>query len=104
MSKIQTSLRIEEESLNEAKQILSRLGMNFSEAVNMFTCMIVEKTACHFLYSCQKNVMSKRTYALFWLDSATTLCLMDASNHLSKSVRMPSSEIPARYQYLYLFN
>ena len=48
MSKIQTSLRIEEESLNEAKQILSRLGMNFSEAVNMFTCMIVEKNGLPF--------------------------------------------------------
>lgn len=32
MPKIQTSLRIEEEPLNEAKQILSRLGINFSEA------------------------------------------------------------------------
>jgi len=32
MSKIQTSLRIEEKSLNEAKVVLNSLGMYFSEA------------------------------------------------------------------------
>ena len=36
-AKIQTSLRLDAEKLTEAKQILSQLGMNFSEAVNIFT-------------------------------------------------------------------
>ncbi|MFK5975497.1 MAG: type II toxin-antitoxin system RelB/DinJ family antitoxin [Sulfurovum sp.] len=39
--KIQTSLRIEQNSLQDAKKILDELGMNFSEAVNIFTKMIV---------------------------------------------------------------
>ena len=47
-SKIQTSLRIDEEKLIEAKQILAQLGMNFSEAVNIFTCMIVAKQGLPF--------------------------------------------------------
>ncbi len=39
--KIQTSLRIEQNSLQDAKKILNEIGMNFSEAVNIFTKMIV---------------------------------------------------------------
>jgi addiction module RelB/DinJ family antitoxin len=48
MAKIQTSLRIEEESFNEAKEILARLGMNFSEAVNIFTSMVVRHKGLPF--------------------------------------------------------
>ena len=33
-------MRLDEEKLIEAKQILAQLGMNFSEAVNIFTSMI----------------------------------------------------------------
>ncbi|MEZ5451776.1 MAG: type II toxin-antitoxin system RelB/DinJ family antitoxin [Thiothrix sp.] len=48
MAKVQTSLRIEEESLNEAKEILAQLGMNFSEAVNIFTNLIVQHKGLPF--------------------------------------------------------
>jgi len=48
MSKIQTSLRIEEKSLNEAKVILNALGMNFSEAVNVFASMVVQTKGLPF--------------------------------------------------------
>ncbi len=48
MSKVQTSLRIEESTLNEAKQILGELGMNFSEAVNVFASMIVQERGLPF--------------------------------------------------------
>ena len=48
MQKVQTSLRIEEKSLKEAKEILSNLGLNFSEAVNMFTAMIVQEGGLPF--------------------------------------------------------
>jgi len=41
MSKVQTSLRIDEDALKEAKVILKSLGMNFTEAVNVFTNMVV---------------------------------------------------------------
>jgi DNA-damage-inducible protein J len=39
--KVQTSLRIDQNSLKDAKEILDKMGMNFSEAVNIFTKMIV---------------------------------------------------------------
>jgi DNA-damage-inducible protein J len=48
MSKIQTSLRLDEEKLKEAKKILSELGMNFTEAVNIFTSMVVAKHGLPF--------------------------------------------------------
>lgn len=48
MSKVQTSLRIDEESLIEAKEILKSLGMNFTEAVNVFTCMVVQTKGLPF--------------------------------------------------------
>ncbi len=47
-AKIQTSLRLDAEKLTEAKQILAELGMNFSEAVNIFTSMIVAKQGLPF--------------------------------------------------------
>jgi DNA-damage-inducible protein J len=48
MAKVQTSLRIDEESLIEAKTILNSLGMNFTEAVNVFTSMIVQNKGLPF--------------------------------------------------------
>jgi len=48
MSKIQTSLRIDEKSLIEAKVILKSLGMNFTEAVNVFTSMVVQSKGLPF--------------------------------------------------------
>ena len=48
MSKVQTSLRLEEEAFVEAKEILKSLGMNFTEAVNVFTSMVVEERGLPF--------------------------------------------------------
>lgn len=48
MQKIQTSLRIDEIKLLEAKKILADLGINFTEAVNIFTNMIVAKQGLPF--------------------------------------------------------
>ncbi len=47
-AKIQTSLRLDAEKLTEAKQILAQLGINFSEAVNIFTSLIVAKQGLPF--------------------------------------------------------
>ncbi len=47
-TKTQTSLRLDAEKLTEAKQILAKLGMNFSEAVNIFTSLIVAKQGLPF--------------------------------------------------------
>jgi DNA-damage-inducible protein J len=46
--KVQTSMRIEEETLIQAKAILEKLGMNFSDAVNIFTKMIVQTKGLPF--------------------------------------------------------
>lgn len=46
--KVQTSLRIEEETLIQAKAILEKLGMNFSDAVNIFTKMVVQTKGLPF--------------------------------------------------------
>ena len=48
MSKVQTSLRLDETKLKEAKEILTHLGLNFSEAVNIFTNMIVAQHGLPF--------------------------------------------------------
>ena len=48
MPKIQTSLRIEENLLKESKEILSKLGLNFSEAVNIFASMVVQEKGLPF--------------------------------------------------------
>jgi len=48
MSKVQTSLRLEEETFNEAKSILKALGMNFTEAVNVFASMVVQERGLPF--------------------------------------------------------
>jgi len=48
MPKVQTSLRLEEATFQEAKGILNSLGMNFTEAVNIFTAMVVQKGGLPF--------------------------------------------------------
>ena len=51
-AKIQTSLRLDADKLAEAKQILSQLGLNFSEAVNIFTNLIVANRVCPSMSRC----------------------------------------------------
>lgn len=46
--KVQTSLRIEEATFNEAKTILAGLGMNFTDAVNIFVSMVVQTRGLPF--------------------------------------------------------
>jgi DNA-damage-inducible protein J len=48
MAKVQTSLRLEEETFLEAKTILKPLGMNFTEAVNVFASMVVQERGLPF--------------------------------------------------------
>ena len=48
MSKVQTSLRLEEETFTEAKIILKSLGLNFTEAVNIFASMVVQERGLPF--------------------------------------------------------
>jgi DNA-damage-inducible protein J len=41
MSKTQTTIRIEEETYRKAKEILSQMGLNYSQAISVFNNMIV---------------------------------------------------------------
>ena len=47
-TKVQTSLRLDEDVLIEAKIILKSLGMNFTEAVNVFANMVVQERGLPF--------------------------------------------------------
>lgn len=48
MSKVQTSLRLDGDKFLEAKEILKSLGLNFTEAVNIFTNMVVANNGLPF--------------------------------------------------------
>jgi DNA-damage-inducible protein J len=41
MAKTQTTIRVEEEIYTQAKEILAQIGLNYSQAVNIFNSMIV---------------------------------------------------------------
>ena len=62
--KVQTSLRIEQNSLKDAKKILEEMGMNFSEAVNIFTKMIVAHRGLPFDVKLPNNELNELTKKL----------------------------------------
>ena len=62
--KVQTSLRIDQKSLQDAKEILDKMGMNFSEAVNIFTKMIVFHRGLPFDVKLPDNSMDELTLKL----------------------------------------
>ena len=41
MSKTQTTIRVDAQSYNQAKEILSQIGLNYSQAISVFNNMIV---------------------------------------------------------------
>ena len=63
--KVQTSLRIDKDSLSDAKEILSEVGMNFSEAVNIFTKMIVKHKGLPFEVKIPNNETNDLTQKLY---------------------------------------
>jgi len=48
MHKIQTSLRLDADKFAEAKEILKNVGLNFTDAVNIFTNLIVANKGLPF--------------------------------------------------------
>jgi len=48
MTKTQTSLRLDSDKLAEAKEILKSLGLNFTDAVNIFTNLVVANKGLPF--------------------------------------------------------
>ncbi|NPA16172.1 MAG: type II toxin-antitoxin system RelB/DinJ family antitoxin [Aquificae bacterium] len=47
-NKIHTTLRVDEENYREAKKILERLGLNVSQAFNIFIAMVKEHRGLPF--------------------------------------------------------
>ena len=41
MSKTQTTIRVDEENYIKAKEVLNQIGLNYSQAINVFNNMIV---------------------------------------------------------------
>ena len=41
MSKTQTTIRVDEKNYTQAKEILSQIGLNYSQAISVFNSMIV---------------------------------------------------------------
>jgi DNA-damage-inducible protein J len=63
--KVQTSLRIDKTSLADAQEILNEVGMNFSEAVNIFTKMIVKHKGLPFevkIPNDENNNLTRKLY------------------------------------------
>jgi DNA-damage-inducible protein J len=46
--KIQTSIRVEENTYQNAKQILQELGLSYSQAINIFNSLIVKNRGLPF--------------------------------------------------------
>ncbi len=63
--KVQISLRIDKNSLLDAKEILNEVGMNFSEAVNIFTKMIVKHKGFPFEVKIPNNETNDLTQKLY---------------------------------------
>ncbi len=63
--KVQTSLRIDKNALSDAKEILNEVGMNFSEAVNIFTKMIVKHKGLPFEVKIPDNDSNDLTKKLY---------------------------------------
>ena len=70
--KVQTSLRIDQTSLQDDKKILEEMGMNFSEAVNIFTKMIVSRRRLPFEVTLPNN---RGVWVVFVLGFTLSYCL-----------------------------
>jgi len=82
MPKVQTSLRLEEETFNEAKVILKSLGMNFTEAVNVFASMVVQEKGLPF------NVVASSYPSLSYEEAQKKV--QDSITNIDKNEGIPS--------------
>lgn len=59
--KTQTTIRVEEQNYNEAKDILNKIGLNYSQAIGVFNNMVVLNQGLPF----EMKIPNKNTqYAL----------------------------------------
>ena len=64
MSKTQTTIRVDEESYIKAKEILSQIGLNYSQAINVFNNMIVINKGLPFELKLPNNDTIQALYEL----------------------------------------
>jgi len=57
--KTQTTIRVEETSYRKAKEILSQMGLNYSQAISVFNNMIVLNQGLPFQLKIPNNVTKK---------------------------------------------
>jgi DNA-damage-inducible protein J len=59
MSKMQTTIRLEEEDYKQAREILEYVGMSYAQAINMFNRMVVLNHGLPF----EAKIPNKKTIA-----------------------------------------
>lgn len=59
--KIQTSVRVEDTLYNEAKNIFTKFGLSFGDAVNIFLAKVAMEKAIPFELSLPSKELEKRT-------------------------------------------
>jgi len=64
MSKTQTTIRVDEENYIKAKEILSQIGLNYSQAINVFNNMIVINKGLPFELKLPNNDTIQALYEL----------------------------------------
>ena len=57
--KVQTTIRVDKEKLRESKVILKELGLNFSEAVNLFVNMVVNTKGIPFELKLNDEILKR---------------------------------------------
>ena len=64
MGKTQTTIRVEETSYQQAKEILSKMGLNYSQAISVFNNMIVLNKGLPFELKIPNNDTKKALHEL----------------------------------------
>jgi DNA-damage-inducible protein J len=62
--KTQTTIRVEESSYRQAKEILSQMGLNYSQAISVFNNMIVLNKGLPFELKIPNNDTKKALHEL----------------------------------------
>ena len=92
MSKMQTSLRLDADKLKEAKEVLAQLGLNFSEAVNIFTNMIVAKHGLPFEVTIPNTETAKAMKEVRELKNLESISLDDLKDGFNEENTSTSQE------------
>jgi len=57
--KMQTTIRVDQENYNRAKEILKYLGLSYSQAINVFNSMVVSNKGVPFEIKIPNNLTLK---------------------------------------------